>query len=180
MTPSNDSGKDQELNDRAELAKSHAETYSRQQRTCLHKLAQVHRDLGTSPEQQLLELLDVQAQALGVWSAAVDSAELRRQEMRQKVEDCLKEISRIRDTLDVDANFQVAPELLLDDVSHDCHAASHLLQPRPLHRFYQDDKTFAAASVLAGRPGVPTQGAERCGGRGAHTRTRTVVFDGDG
>lgn len=115
MTPSKDSGKDQDLND---LAKSHAETYSRQQRTCLQKLAQVHRDLGTSPEQQLQELLDVQAQSLGVWSTAVDSAEVRRQEMRQKVEDCLKEVGRIKEALsDVDPTFQVAPELLLDDVS---------------------------------------------------------------
>lgn len=113
LTPNKtDSGRDQDLND---LAKAHADTYAKLQRTCLHKLSVVYRDLGIRNEQQLEELQEVQSAALNVWSAAVESAEGRRMEMRQKIGECQKEMSRIKETMDGEgANLQFG---LSEDVS---------------------------------------------------------------
>ena len=79
--------------------KEHLDAYTRFGKTSLTKLIAIWRDVGMSSDEVLREFQDIALRAQSIWSEAVLGAEELRQEVRAKIEETLKDISRIKQQL---------------------------------------------------------------------------------
>lgn len=85
------------------LLLDHVDVYSRASRTCAQQLATIYADLELDGDAQRAELDEICGRATNVWNAAVEDATARRNELRQQVEDALKEVQKIKQQLGDDA-----------------------------------------------------------------------------
>jgi ElaB/YqjD/DUF883 family membrane-anchored ribosome-binding protein len=87
----------------SKLLLEHADAYSRASRAGAQQLASVFQDLELDADEQRAELNQVCARATNVWTQAVEDASSRRDELRQRIEDALREVQRIKMQLGDDA-----------------------------------------------------------------------------
>jgi hypothetical protein len=105
-----------------EHVREHLDAYTRFGKTSLAKLIAIWRDIGMSPDEVLREFQDIALRAQSIWSEAVLGAEELRQEVRAKIEETLKDISRIKQQLGTsdptadDAVSDLALSLDFDDL----------------------------------------------------------------
>lgn len=119
----------------------HVEAYSRASRTCAQQLASIFADLELDSDEQRTELAQVCAQALNVWTQAVEDAASRRDSLRQMIEDALREVARIRGQLGDDAiqseiDFEVAQLQVRNSLRNATLSPMmprHLTRSRPPH-----------------------------------------------
>lgn len=79
--------------------KEHLDAYARFCRTSHAKLLVIWRDVGLTDEEAQREFQAACLRACGVWPAAVEAEETKRQEVRAKIEGALRDIARIQQQL---------------------------------------------------------------------------------
>ena len=87
----------------SKLLLDHVDTYSRARRACAQQLSSIFTDLELDTDEQRAELDQICTRAAGVWTQAVEEATCRRNELRQRIEDALREVQKIKLQLGDDA-----------------------------------------------------------------------------
>ncbi len=87
----------------SKLLLDHVDSYSRASRAAAQQLERILQDLELTQPEQRDELDQICARAANVWTQAVEEATGRRNELRERIEDALKEVQKIKAQLGDDA-----------------------------------------------------------------------------